>query len=201
MKNRAVGIRVITIANPAIIVFGLPIDVTPVSGPNVISINSHENAISNDRSAGASPVIVRGIDELDIVIIRIAVDQIVTGVILKDIMGNIASGGSLIALNHNSVAIILYRILRNGHSIAANTRRLINRSGIVLDDESDQGDALGIDGDTDIPRCPEGSIQDRRGGSRAGAHHIARITPQRQPPQVKRQLLVIDTGFHKDRLT
>ena len=88
-----------------------PIDVAPFAEPDHIIIDFHEDAIGNDGSTRVAPIVVRGIDELNVVIIRIAIDQVETGVILKDVVGDISSRVSLVALDHDFVPVILNRIL------------------------------------------------------------------------------------------
>ena len=85
------GIRIIAITIDAIIMFCGPINISPFSGPDVLPLDFHEYSIGNHWARWTAPVVVRGINELDIVITRPAIDENKGGIVLKGVIRDICS--------------------------------------------------------------------------------------------------------------
>lgn len=76
IKDGAGRIRIITVTILTIVMLCGPINIAPFSCPDFLAFDLYENSISNDRASCTAPVIIWGINELNIVIIRRAIDEI-----------------------------------------------------------------------------------------------------------------------------
>jgi hypothetical protein len=71
---------------------GGPIDIAPIPIPDIFSIDFHKYSIGDHRTGYTAPIVVRGINKLHIVIIRRAVDYVIRGIALEDVVIDIRSG-------------------------------------------------------------------------------------------------------------
>jgi len=92
IKYGASWIRIITVTVSTIIMPGGPIDIAPLTSPDILSVNFHEYPIGNHGASRAAPVVIRGINELNIVIIWPAIDEDKGCVVLKDVISCVCPG-------------------------------------------------------------------------------------------------------------
>ena len=79
-----------------------------------------EKLVGNNRPKGTTPIIVLCVGILNIVIIRIAVNDVVSGIVEEDVVVDRRCGSAAVTLNADSIAIVLDSVVQDLYRIISN---------------------------------------------------------------------------------